>query len=133
MKVTYTIRKILGGLLYYAEIELKIYKGSNDLKFIDSCQGEGWVRQGHIEDASKEGYQDWKDGAKKGIISALQIAKMSKTVELLRISGTCIDTNKDVVEVAAKLAALKALGCKVTEDQEFAWIQSLKGSFESQK
>ena len=63
--------------------------------------------------------------------SALKIAKISKTVELLRISGTCIDTNKDVVEVAAKLATLKALDYKVSEKQESACIQSLKGSFES--
>ena len=56
--MVYTIREVLGGLLYYAEVELKVHEDSHDIKFIDSCQGEGWVRQGQIEDASKEGYQD---------------------------------------------------------------------------
>jgi hypothetical protein len=105
-----TIRRIRNGLLHFAEVELHLESPSVVPGIEFHCAGEGWIRQGQIEDVPSTGYDDWKAGARIGVEFALSVVAAPPTRVLIdRISGLTTDTNPTIVGGAAALAVWKAL------------------------
>lgn len=104
------IRRIRSGLLHFAEVALRLESPSSAPGIEFHCSGEGWIRQGRIEDAPSTGYDDWKAGARIGVEFALSVMSSPPTRVLIdRISGLVTDTNPTIVGGAAALAVWEAL------------------------
>jgi hypothetical protein len=77
---------------------------------VDACSGAGWVRQGAIEEASADGYAEWKAGAVAGVGFALRVAGARDCgVRVVLIEGMTSDTNATIVAAAAARAVWRAL------------------------
>ncbi|HYG78386.1 MAG TPA: hypothetical protein VEK08_25515 [Planctomycetota bacterium] len=102
--------KFSGGLMHFAEVAVCIEKSdtSSIIKF--DCSGKGFYSQGHVEDATAEGYDDWKAGGKAGALFALSFLPASHLrVVVTRISGLTSDTTPAAVGAATALAIWNAL------------------------
>jgi hypothetical protein len=77
-----------------------------------TCSGKVLsLLQGDIEEATPEGYSDWKQGAEAGARFALRIAKSGNwSVCITRIVGMTTDTNPTIVGAATMQAVWKAIG-----------------------
>lgn len=73
------------------------------------CSGKEWKRQGDLEDASEAGYDDWKQGARRGAEFALHVMGATANVTICRITGRIIDTNPSTVCAASAFAIWNAL------------------------
>ena len=94
---------------FFARVELEVadIEGA-DVTF--DCQGRGFYSQGYIEEATPEGYADWKDGAAAGVAFAFRLLKAkSRSVTIIKIEGLGTDTSPAAVGAAAVLAVLDAL------------------------
>ncbi len=109
------VRRVIGGLPLYAEVELTADVSSSS-EIVDLCSGEGWKGQGHIEDASADGYGDWKRGATTGVELGLHRAGVAARTELVRITGMMTDTNAEIVACAAMRAIWQAVCYLPTPD-----------------
>ena len=126
--MTYTVKKYLDGLPHFAAVEVRVINDSDEADIQDLCDGDGWIRQGTYEEASKGGYQDWKEAAYSGIKAVLKRAQVTKRVELLKVTGMLTDTNPETVKIAAELATLKCLDINI-DLVEKELIESLRGSW----
>lgn len=102
-------RRIHKGIPHCAIVEAKVIPTATETSITMDCRGAGWQRQGCLEDAPLIGYDDWKAGAVRGSQFALDVAKQSAHVTILRITGMITDTNPSTVCGAAAHAVWKAL------------------------
>ncbi len=109
MKSIGIIKKYINRLPHYAKVEVDINTETNQIEVIEECCGEGWVRQGSIEEASSKGYKDWKQGAIDGVIFALKISGHQHKVRITSITGMATDTNPFIIFCAASYAVWDAL------------------------
>lgn len=100
-----------GGMIFFAEVDLEVRDRSAESELFQlnsvvfRLNGRGFASQGYLEDAPTEGYEDWKAGAKAGVLFALQeMNARGAEVAVYRITGRyAIDTNAWIVaEAAAK-------------------------------
>lgn len=98
------------GVGVYAEVALAIEPNDEGPLIEFVCSGRGFFSQGYVEDVPAVGYDHWKEGARVGILFALQVAQSEKwNVRVLQIEGMTTDTNPTIVGVAAAFAAWKSL------------------------
>lgn len=107
-----------------AVVEVDVDLDSNKTAISERYGGDGWIAHGHLEDVTEKGYDDWKAGAKKGIEWALEVAKTSKHVQIIRITGMITDTDPGIVQCAAAHAVWNALGF-VPDDSTLAQIEKV--------
>ncbi|WP_431113134.1 hypothetical protein [Variovorax paradoxus] len=107
----------------FAEVVLQVARvDSDNLVIRVACDGAGWTAQGHLEEASSNGYEDWKDGARVGIRFACALVGLpNAAVVVARITGMTSDTNPTVVAAAAALAILQN-GGKQVEPRVRSWL-----------
>lgn len=123
---------VRGGLPHFAEVALSVERRPGQGAILDRCQGRGWRAQGCAEDATADGYDDWKQGALRGARRGLReagVALDDHLVAVERVTGMTTDTNPDVVEVAAARAVWEALGHRPSSAQEAALAALLDGSW----
>ena len=101
-------RRIHGGLPHCGIVELSVEPSDLPTNISVECSGTGWIRQGSLEDASADGYDDWKQGAVRGVEFALTVADQRADVVIRRITGMVTDTNASVTAGAAALAVWNA-------------------------
>jgi hypothetical protein len=101
---------------YAARVELEVDTSAAATDISLQCSGEGWVEQGCLEDVSETGYEPWKGGARAGVQFALQVAGVSATVVIRRITGMVTDTNPTAVAAAAADAIWNALDFKPSKE-----------------
>jgi hypothetical protein len=97
---------------YAARVWLKLECNACQPAITNSCQGWGWgTSQGDMDDASAEGFEDWKAAAATGVRYALRIAGVTQAnVIITRILGCSVtDTNPTIVAAAAADALWIAL------------------------
>lgn len=97
-----------GGLGYAARVVVEVEPGADGI--VVACSGPGWARQGAIEQASADGYADWKAGAVAGVAFALRIMGVDCGVRVVLIEGMTTDTNPTIVAAAAARAVWQAIG-----------------------
>jgi hypothetical protein len=68
-------RRIHDGVPHCAIVEATVVPTAAETSITVECKGNGWERQGWLEDASAIGYEDWKAGATRGVQFALEIAQ----------------------------------------------------------
>jgi hypothetical protein len=110
---------IINGIGHYAEIDITVVE--DGLRRIgERCHGAGWLAQGYIEDVPQDGYDDWKNAALSGVVSAFRQADVDQSqfsVWVDRIQGLATDTNPRIVACAATMAVWDALGWVATDEQ----------------
>lgn len=105
------------GAGYAARVLIALQTDSKVPGITFCCAGEGWFAQGYLEDATADGYNDWKAGAKAGIEFALQVVQVSDVrVVVKRITGMTTDTNPTIVAAAAAKAVWSALDFEAPEN-----------------
>ena len=98
------------GRGFAARVTIQIECGANAPYTATALRGEGWIRQGDVEEVPSIGYDDWKQGAIIGAEYALKKAEaMDCTVIITRIVGMTTDTNPTIVGAAAINAVWQAL------------------------
>jgi hypothetical protein len=102
-------RRIHDGVPHCAIVEATVVPTAAETSITVECKGNGWERQGWLEDASAIGYEDWKAGATRGVQFALEIAQRTAKVTISRITGMITDTNPSTVCGAAAHAVWNAL------------------------
>lgn len=102
-------RRVHGGFPHCGIVELSVEPSDSPTDISVQCSGAGWIRQGSLEDASADGYDDWKRGAVRGVEFALTVADQRAVVVIRRITGMITDTNPSIVAGAAALAIWDAL------------------------
>ena len=63
----YKLLKVKNGKPFFAIINLEVSKSVNENEIIEEYYGEGWTKQGVIENVPSKGYEDWKKAVKKGL------------------------------------------------------------------
>lgn len=117
---TSTIHKVINRRLRYASVEISLEaEGSTSIVF--KTTGNGYSPQGCVVDASESGYEDWKTGARDGVMFALQYARKTAKVEVLRISGLLTDTNPTDVSIASAIAVFKILKYNLFDYEKLAF------------
>lgn len=125
-----TIKRVKGGLLHFAEVDLRIDRSSDASSIAFACSGRGFTSQGYLEDVPASGYEDWKNGATIGVTFALATAGLrSAAVVIDRIVGQSTDTNPTIVAVAAAHALWRAVGFTPPEDIAHSLETKMLGSF----
>jgi hypothetical protein len=100
------------GRSHAARVWLKLECNACQPAITTACQGWGWgTSQGDMDDASAEGFEDWKSAAEAGVRYALRIAGvMQANVIITRILGRSFtDTTPTIVAAAAADALWTAL------------------------
>lgn len=104
---------------YFAVVKLEVETGCEETQITTDCHGQYITSQGQIEEATADGYNDWKDGAISGVIFALEVADVQKVnVTITQIEGLTIDTNPTICAAAAARALWNALEITVSEETE---------------
>jgi hypothetical protein len=95
----------------FAYVEVVVHEGDCKEVSVDFvCKGQGWIRQGRIEEVSDAGYEDWKRGAAAGVRFAFRLAGFpSRRVTVTKVEGTTTDTSPASVGAAAAIAVFNAL------------------------
>ena len=102
---------------YAATVELELSPSSNGTSITVQTDGQGFTRQGYIEEASRNGYPHWKKGAVAGVEYALRVCGNPQYVVVItRIRGAHTDTNPTIVAAAAMNAVWKALSFQPPEE-----------------
>lgn len=94
---------------FFAEVTVQVDGGARECSVVVACDGEGFRSQGSMETVPAKGYDDWKSGAVLGVQFALNAARLTAAVRIIRISGMSADTNSSIVAAASALAVWKAL------------------------
>jgi hypothetical protein len=119
--VTARFARYHGGRTYFARVTLAVEPDA-EVAVRFRCDGDGWIGQGYIEEVSATGYEEWKAGAKAGILFALRVAGAGGRVTVTKIEGLTTDTNPSVVGAAAALAVWECLrfspDARTTEQME---------------
>lgn len=96
------------GKGYAAQVTIAVDTNVQAQSIEIQCTGTGGHGQGSIEEASAEGYMDWKQGAVVGCHYALRLCgNPSCRIVITHIRGLTTDTNPTVVAVAAMEAVWK--------------------------
>jgi len=112
-----SFRRIKDRLPYVANVEIEILPAVDGPFITVATDGSGWIAQGYIEEAGKNGYLSWKAGAVAGVEFALQVCGNPRyAVAIRKIEGMQTDTNPTVVAAAAADAVWKALGFQPPEE-----------------
>ncbi|MCX6951775.1 MAG: hypothetical protein NTV51_06365 [Verrucomicrobia bacterium] len=107
---TFKFARAKNGLCIFAEVAVELEASDSRLTVEFACSGRGFYSQGYIEEVPAVGYDDWKAGAKAGVLFALKIAnRPSCEVRITKIEGLSTDTNPTAVGAAAAFATWKAL------------------------
>src|SRR5579863_8866347 len=110
MRVEGRFLRQTGGRGFAARVTVDFTTNASSPTIRVDLSGEGWTRQGDLEDASSQGYGDWALGAEYGVAYALRVAgRTDCSVIVSRITGASTDTNPTVVAAAAADAVWKAL------------------------
>lgn len=106
-----TARYILHrGVSYVAIVDVAIDSASPAGAIDVACHGDGFRSQGHIEEASTSGYEDWKAAAVIGARYASDILGLTACMlRVTRIEGLGTDTTPASVAAATVLAIFDAL------------------------
>lgn len=108
--VTTKFVRIKDGLPYAAVVSLTLTTDAPENYIEILCDGIAGISQGDIEEATREGYEDWKQGARRGVVFALDSARQTHChVAVTKIRGMLTDTNPTIVGAAAMLATWEAL------------------------
>ena len=124
-----SVRKIVGGLAHVAQVEVEVVE-SQVIQVKDRCDGDGWIRQGSIEDAPAEGYEAWKRAAALGARYALDSLGRTAEVTVERISGLATDTNATAVAIAAARGVWQALGVSAPDGIDEQLEELLRSAWE---
>ena len=124
------LAKVVTGFYHAAIVEVDV-ELSSITEITTHCSGEGWVRQGSLEDATVDGYTSWMDGAEAGVRYALAHIGRTACVRVVRISGMITDTNATCCAVAAARAVWNGLGYSASPEIDDTLHASLVGSFDS--
>lgn len=123
------IRKYVGKLPHVAVVEV-MCEEADSIEIVDRCEGEGWVRQGWIEEAGSKGYDDWKRAAEVGVRFGLKVCGSHALVTIDCISGMRTDTNATAVAIAAARAVWDGVGYMPSEGMQQEMEASLIGAWE---
>ena len=111
------------GHLYAARVVVQV-EDADDAVIETQCIGEGWVRQGDLEEASQYGYGDWKMGAVAGAVFATNVLKSKNRIKIIKIIGLTTDTTPAAVGAATIYAIWEAVGYK-TQKHEIEYIEKV--------
>ncbi len=107
-----------GSAGYAARVTVRVDHDSREPGIHFACSGEGWKRQGAFEEATPNGYDDWKAGARVGAEYALRRAGiLGCRVTITKIIGMVTDTNSTIVAAAATFGVWQALGYQPDADE----------------
>lgn len=109
------------GKPYGASVTIQFESTSDRAYIFFQCSESGWGgTQGSWEEATAQGYQDWKAAAKVGIEYALRQANQTQTgiivTRILGRDGT--DTNPTIVAAAAAYAVWNAIDFRPSKEEE---------------
>ena len=108
--VTAKFARIKDTLPYIAIVSLILTPDAPENHIEILCDGVPGISQGDIEEATLHGYEDWKQGAQRGVLFALNVANQTRChVAITKIQGMLTDTNPTIVGAAAMLATWEAL------------------------
>ena len=124
------VAEVIGGFYHFAIVEVEV-EPSPVTEVSIHCSGDGWVRQGSLEDAAADGYDAWKAGAESGILFALRQMDSTARVRIERVTGTATDTNATCCAVAAAKAVWSGLTYSPSAELDDQLHDALRGSFES--
>ncbi|MDF1741196.1 MAG: hypothetical protein P1U86_18690 [Verrucomicrobiales bacterium] len=124
------VAKVVTGFCHAAIVEVDV-EPSPTTEISTHCSGEGWIRQGSLEDATADGYTSWKDGAESGVRFALAHIGRTARVRIERVTGMITDTNATCCAVAAARAVWNGLGYSAPDEIDDKLHASLVGSFDS--
>jgi hypothetical protein len=113
---------------------VRIEPDSSGLNISTDCKGWGWGEsQGEMDDASADGFEEWKVAACVGVGYALRAAGVSSCdVVVTRILGrSVVDTNPTIVAAAAANATWNALGATPTAESTAFVEQQVFASWSS--
>lgn len=106
------------GLCHFAEVAVEIDVTGVGIVIEMGCSGPGFQGQGALEDVPSAGYDDWKNGARAGVLFALRAVRVPHArVTVARITGVSSDTNPTVVAACAARAVWNALGISPPSDE----------------
>ena len=109
--------RVKDGLPHFAHVSLAIERTAGSQEIVFSCSGFGFTSQGYSEEVPAIGYDDWKNGARAGILFAVSLAGVACCrVDVRRMEGLSTDTNPTIVGYTAALAVWKALGFEPTSE-----------------
>lgn len=101
----YKLLKVKNGKPFFAIINLEVSKNVNENEIIEEYCGEGWTKQGVIENVPSKGYEDWKKAVKKGLEFAFSKSNEKWKVKIKKVEGRmATDTNPTIVGFATILA-----------------------------
>jgi hypothetical protein len=91
--------KYQNGVGAFAIVTLSVEPNQNNVNEIrDHYSGNGFTRQGDIEEVPKNGYESWKIASRKGLEFAFTCVDKFWTVDIIKIEGRAFtDTNPTVV------------------------------------
>lgn len=105
------------GLGYWARVSLEVDINAKEPYVNMLCNGTGFYSQGDIEEATANGYVDWKRGAMEGIKYALELCSHSNYgISIKKIEGLTSDTNPTLVSIATAYAIWNAIGYHVSDE-----------------
>lgn len=122
------LRQVKGlGCAARVQVNVDIQAEQHYITF--ECKGKGFLRQGYIEEASDEGYKDWKAGAVIGAEFALKICNHSEYgVIITKIEGMTTDTNPTIVAVATAFSVWDALSFKIEDELMSQLVETVSNS-----
>lgn len=101
----YKLLKVKKGKPFFAIVNLEVCKSDSRNEIIEEYCGEGWTKQGVIENVSNIGYEDWKKAVKKGLEFAFSKSHEKWNVKIKKVEGRIgTDTNPTIVGLATILA-----------------------------
>jgi hypothetical protein len=122
------VAKVVTGFVHVAIVEVDV-EPSPMTEISVHCSGDGWIRQGSLEDATADGYTPWKEGAALGARFAIAQMGIAARVRIERVSGMTTDTNATCCAVAAAKAVWNCLGYSPPVEINEKLHDSLIGSF----
>ncbi|AEE53360.1 hypothetical protein [Haliscomenobacter hydrossis] len=98
----YRWHKTKNGRTFFAAIALKLERSNEDKHHIvEAYSGAGFVGQGYFETVPKEGYDQWKLAARRGLDYGLTKLEGYWTVTIESVEGLTTDTTPAVVAYVA--------------------------------
>ena len=108
--------KIKNGLPYFAIVTLEAKEIKSESEIIENYSGAGFTSQGNFESIPKNGYDDWKIAARRGINFVLNLSNRNWRVTIHSIEGRiATDTNPTIVGYVTILALCTFIGFELDE------------------
>ncbi|HLO72664.1 MAG TPA: hypothetical protein VK164_01895 [Flavobacterium sp.] len=116
-KLDYKLLKVKNGKPFFAVINIEVYKSDNENEIIEEYSGEGWTRQGNIENIQSKGYEDWKKAVRSGLEFAFSISNQKWKVKIKKVEGRiATDTNPTIIGFATILAFCEKTNLKLESE-----------------